>query len=256
MTFQVYFQGDISNPHDCKIKDAATNQSVIVTSVQLTIEPNHVFVDMRMPDGTNQRAEVVSAPPPPPPPRIEMPKFPPNMSLAALSIQATRNPVYRTINYRLGLDLFDVVTDNCIRPANRADLAVNRQVDEFVIDTANDPYDMLLSEVQGAGAELGRQIAERLFKKVHPLPGVTKPEYHSIFFYDTASEMIFSSMAQSNALFPPSAADLLPPPIKVDDILNREDCPDCKGTGKYQGFFREEECSTCGGTGKVKKTDK
>ena len=28
-------------------------------------------------------------------------------------------------------------------------------------------------------------------------------------------------------------------------------CPDCGGTGKYQGFTRIENCNTCGGTGKV-----
>lgn len=37
---------------------------------------------------------------------------------------------------------------------------------------------------------------------------------------------------------------------KGEPISGAESCPDCKGTGTYEGFTQVEDCRTCGGGGK------
>jgi len=167
-----------------------------------------------------------------------------------LNLSQMANYANQSQRYEMTAKTLTCNKDGTLERTGQLDLGVRREIADVALATIRNPKAMVEAELETMAKEFGVGLLTLLTKKVSsgtvrmptsPPPGTVPP----------------TSLRTSWAVPPSTVKDAIKKALDDriqrahDDGVNYPDgiCPDCKGTGQYEGFQSVEDCKRCNGTG-------
>lgn len=249
---QIYIRGDVGSPHNCHIYDAATDlpiaERIASMSLRTDASTGSAHADLIKVDGMVIQAEVV-----PDPARRLLPRE--GTRLLSYAMEAERDDTRSTTRYKITARAFKTNKAGMAVRDSYSDLHAGVDVADIAASTVSDPDAFVVSTIRRHFAEIGRMIADDL-QRTYPAMMTTKPPTDRRILLGGVEIPLTHSGGRVNvqmANHSQATSGIVGRAIRgaVSKVVDNMDvCPDCKGSGRYQGFFQEEECSSCKGIGK------
>ena len=222
-----------------RIRDASTGMGFgDIKEMQLTITGSGTLADLRMMDGSCDRAEVVKALPS----QIARPM--PGTQLVCPEVVREMDHSMRGEKLFVALKTYAVTATGQLEYLQHADVGYNQVIDLFEFSNTTDPDSVWGRYFEKAGADLGKVMMERLRSAAEPVTN-RKGQRSPIVRLGGTVERPRNAPPPSGVPYPGVPYPATTPPATVNARCTpKPKCVECGGSGKYNCPLKgEQPCS-------------